>query len=87
MTCTWWIPPNRITAITRKIQSRIHLPRHGQSADVSGTALNHAVGKTAIPAREKTTLRIRPKTKKILSNRLSNKTIGKMGKPARMNMP
>ena len=28
MTCTWWIHPKKLTAMTKKPQSRINLPRY-----------------------------------------------------------
>ena len=64
---------------------RINLLRYNQSADVSGAALNHAMEKTAIPARETTILRTVPKTKKTPSSKTLNKTIGRMGKLALTN--
>ena len=73
--------------MTKKIQSRINLLRHSQSADVSGTALNHAVEKTAIPAPETTILRTTPKTKKTPSSQPPSTTIGKTGKLALTNRP
>ena len=73
--------------MTRKIQSRINLLRKSQTADVSGAALNHAVEKIAIPAQEKTILRMMPKTKKTPSSQLLTRTNGKMGKSALMNRP
>ena len=87
MTCTWWIHPKRVTAITRKIQLRINLLRYSQSADDSGAALSHAVEKTAIPAQEKTILRTMPKTMKTPLSQLPNRTNGKTGKSALMNRP
>ena len=63
MTYTWWIHPKRTMATMKRIQSRISLLRYSQSTDISGAALNHVVKKTAIPARQTTTLRTRPKTK------------------------
>ena len=82
MTCTWWKHPKRVTAMIKKIRSRISLLRYNQSADISGADLNHDVEKIAILAQETTTLRRMPKTKKTPSSQLSNRTIEKMGKLA-----
>ena len=87
MMCTWWTHLKTVTAMIKKIQSRINLMRHSQSTDVSATALNHVVEKIAIPAPETTSLRMMPKTKKTPSSQPSNRTIGKIGKLALMNRP
>ena len=73
--------------MTKKIQSRINLLRYSQNADVCGAAPSHAVGKTAIPARETTTLRTVPKIMKTPLKQLPNKKNEKMGKLAPMNRP
>ena len=66
---------------------RTSLPRHNQSAGASGAALNPDAARTATPTQEMITLRMVPKTEKIPTNELSNRTIGKMGKLALMNRP
>ena len=73
--------------MTKKIQLRINLLRHSQSADVSGAALNHAVEKTAILAQEKIILWTMPKTMKTLLRQLPNMRNRKTGKLALMNRP
>ena len=71
----------------KRIQSRISLLRYSQSADVSGSALNHVVEKTTIPTHEKIILRMTPKTTKTLLSQLPNRMNGKMGESALMNRP
>ena len=71
----------------KRIQSRINLLRYSQSADISGAALNHAVEKETIPAQEKIILQTTLKTMKTLLSQPPNRTNGKMGELALINMP
>ena len=87
MTYTWWIHPKRTTATMRMIHSRISLLRYSQSADISSTALNHAVEKTTIPAHDKIILQMAPKTTKTPLSQLPNRMNGRMGESALMNRP
>ena len=77
----------RIVAMTRKIRLRINLPRHNQSASVSGATLSQAVAKTGTPAQEKTTLWTVLKTMKTPLSQLPNRMNGKMGESALTNRP
>ena len=59
--------------------------RSNLSANVSGTALNPAIAKIAIPAQETIALRMMPKTKTIPTSQASSRPDGRMGKLALMN--
>ena len=73
--------------MTKRIQLSINFQRSSLSADISGTALNHAMVKIAIPAQEKLALRMMSKTTKTPPSQVSNRLNGKTGEPALMNRP
>ena len=87
MMYTWWMHQRRTVARTRKIQLRINLLKYSPSACVSGSALSHAVVKTATLAHEKITLQKVSKTMKTPSIQLMNKMNGKAVRLAPVNRP
>ena len=64
---------------------RTNFVRSSLSANVSGTALNHAMVKIVIPAQERIALRTMPKTTKTPPSQVSNRLDGKMGELAPTN--